>query len=123
MSLVLVVEDDPAIALSLRVILGRADLEVHQVSDGEAALVAFGEVAPDVVVLDVGLPSLDGWEVLARLRETSNVPVLMLSGYGQEADRDRGLGAGADDYMVKPFAGAELVGRVEALLRQRPGAR
>src|SRR4030095_11500010 len=71
-----------------------------------------------LVILDIGLPGMDGWQVLERLRDVSDVPVLLLTAHGQESDKVRGLRGGADDYLTKPFANAELLARVEALLRR-----
>lgn len=116
MGSLLLVEDDSATAEVLRVLLTAAGHEVTRAGDGRAALRAAYQRRPDLVVLDVGLPLLDGWAVLERLRELSDVPVLMLTGHG--AGAVRGLRAGADDYLAKPFAHDELVARVEALLRR-----
>jgi DNA-binding response OmpR family regulator len=118
MSVVLVVEDDPDTAELLRLVLTRAGHDVTQADDGRAGLRAAYHRRPDLVVLDVGLPELDGWAVLERLREVTDVPVLMLTGHDQAAEKVRGLRAGADDYLTKPFARAELLARIEALLRR-----
>ena len=83
---------------------------------------ALYECAPALILLDVGLPDLDGWKTLERIRDVSDVPVLMLTGHGDELERVRGLMAGADDYLVKPFGRQELVARVAALLRRSPPA-
>ena len=115
---VLVVEDDAVAALIIRTVLGRAGLAVEMVSDGRRAVRVFHGLHPDVVVLDVGLPELDGWQVLARVREVSNVPVLMLTAHDLESEKVRGLREGADDYLTKPFGNGELVARVQALLRR-----
>ena len=82
-------------------------------SDGHAALREFHRLRPDVVVLDVGLPELDGWQVLERIRVMSETPLLMLTALGTERDKIRGLDGGADDYLVKPFGTGELVSRVQ----------
>ena len=118
MTRVLVVEDDRDIALALRVLLRGAGYEIDEAGDGRSAMRAFHAGRPDLVVLDVGLPELDGWQVLERIRDQSDIPVLMLSAHGQEADKVRGLRGGADDYLTKPFGNAELVARVQALLRR-----
>jgi DNA-binding response OmpR family regulator len=115
---VLVIEDDADISLGVRTVLGRSGFEVSSASDGREGLRAFHSDRPDIVVLDVGLPQMDGWTVLDRIREMSEVPVLMLTAHGQESDKVRGLRAGADDYLTKPFGNAEFVARVQALLRR-----
>ncbi len=119
---VLVIEDDDDIALALSTLLGRAGYDVVTVADGLEGLRSFHVVAPDVVILDVGLPTLDGWTVLGRIRELSNAPVLMLTALGDEVDKVRGLRGGADDYVAKPFGNQELLARIEALLRRRGAA-
>lgn len=118
---VLVIEDDRDIALGIRTVLTRNGFDVANSDDGKEGLRAFHAKRPDLVILDVGLPSLDGWSVLERIRDLSDVPVLMLTAHGREADKVRGLQTGADDYLTKPFGNGELAARVEALLR-RPRA-
>jgi DNA-binding response OmpR family regulator len=121
---VLVIEDDQDISLGIRTVLGRHGLEVDSSSDGKQGLRAFHTARPepfDLVVLDIGLPSMDGWAVLERIRDLSDVPVLILTAHGQEGEKVRGLHGGADDYLTKPFGNRELAARVEALLR-RPRA-
>lgn len=115
---VFVVEDEPEVRKLLRVILSGAGYDVADVPDGESALAVFDRESPDLVVLDIGLPRLGGWAVLAELRATTTVPILVLTGLDSEADRVRGLRSGADDYLGKPFGRHELVARVEALLRR-----
>ena len=122
MSRLLVVEDDPDISLALRLLFTRAGYEVKQATDGRSGLKEAYVEHPDLVVLDVGLPEMDGWQVLERLRDVSDVPVLVLTAHGQEAEKVRGLRGGADDYLTKPFANAELLARVEALLRRSSGS-
>lgn len=119
---VLVIEDDADIALSVRTVLGRSGFDVSAASEGRDGLRLFHSERPDIVILDVGLPEMDGWTVLERIRELSEVPVLMLTSHGQESDKVRGLRAGADDYLTKPFGIAEFVARVQALLRRSAGA-
>jgi DNA-binding response OmpR family regulator len=119
---VLVIEDDADIALSVRTVLGRSGFKVSTAPQGRDGLRLFHSERPDIVILDVGLPEMDGWTVLERIRELSEVPVLMLTSHGREADKVRGLRAGADDYLTKPFSNAEFVARVQALLRRSPGA-
>ena len=118
MTQLLVVEDDKDVSTALGLLLERSGHAVRVVGDGRAALRAVHQLRPDLVVLDVELPGLTGWEVLERIRDISDVPVLMLTARAKEVDRVRGLRGGADDYLTKPFASAELVARVEALLRR-----
>lgn len=115
---VLVIEDDKDIALGIRTVLVRAGYEVTDAADGKQGLRAFHAFRPDLVVLDIGLPELDGWAVLERLRDLSDVPVLILTAHSMEGDKVRGLNGGADDYLTKPFGNSELAARVEALLRR-----
>jgi DNA-binding response OmpR family regulator len=122
MARILVVEDEPDIELALRMLFGRAGYDYLAAGDGRAGLRLVHEQRPDLVVLDIGLPGLDGWAVLERLRDVADVPVLLLTAHGQETDKVRGLRAGADDYLTKPFANNELLARVEALLRRTPPA-
>jgi len=118
---VLVIEDDADIALGIRLVLTRNGFEVSGAGDGREGLRAFYRMRPDLVVLDIGLPALDGWAVLERIRDVSDVPVLILTARGQESEKVRGLHGGADDYLTKPFGNAELAARVATLLR-RPRA-
>ena len=116
---IVVVEDDDEIADLLALYLGRDGYAVERATDGTGALAAVAAHGPALVVLDVGLPGgLDGLEVCRRLRETSAVPVLVLTARGDEADRVRGFALGADDYVTKPFSPRELVARVAAILRR-----
>jgi len=115
---VLVVDDDPAIRDVLRFALARAGFEVIEAADGPLALQRFAGAAPDLVVLDVMLPGLDGIEVCRALRRESAVPILFLSSKEDEVDRVVGLEIGGDDYIGKPFSPRELVARVKALLRR-----
>jgi DNA-binding response OmpR family regulator len=115
---VLVIDDDADIRGLVAELLGRAGLSVEQAEDGRAGLRALHKLPPDLVVLDVSMPNLDGWQTLERIRDLSDVPVLMLTARGDELERVRGLQAGADDYVVKPFGRQELVARVQALLRR-----
>jgi DNA-binding response OmpR family regulator len=114
----LVVDDDSDIRHLVRSLLERAGFEVYEEPDGRAALRSFHQVRPDVVLLDVSMPELDGWQTLERIRDLSDVPVLMLTAKDAEADRVRGLRSGADDYVLKPFSREELIARVEGLLRR-----
>ena len=115
---VLVAEDDADLLALVRELLAGAGYDVSEAADGREAMRAFYETKPDLVILDVGMPALDGWETLERIRELSDVPVLMLSARATDGDKVRGLRSGADDYVTKPFADAELLARVEALLRR-----
>src|SRR5437762_4850862 len=117
---ILVVEDDEAIADVLRRTLRQEGHEVRSAADGVEALALFRSFVPDVVILDLGLPKLDGAEVLRRLRRESDVPILILTARSELDDRVEGLDAGADDYLVKPFERRELLARMRALMRRRP---
>jgi DNA-binding response OmpR family regulator len=123
---VLCIEDDPDIALAVRLVLDRAGLTVIHAANGEDGLRMFQAERPEVVLLDVGLPAMDGWGVLERIREQDDTPVMMLTARGLAADQFHGLHSGADDYLVKPFSNTELTSRVQLLLKQaravRPGA-
>jgi two-component system, OmpR family, response regulator MprA len=117
---VLVVEDDVDIAGVLRRSLDKEGYEVRVAGDGPAALSESGLFEPDAVVLDLGLPRLDGVEVCRRLREDGDVPILILTARDAVDARVEGLDSGADDYLVKPFEREELLARLRALLRRRP---
>ena len=118
---ILVVDDDPDIRGLLRELLDRRGFSVLEASDGQEALREFFDQRPDLVVLDVQMPGLDGWKTLERIRELSDVPVVMLTAKATELEKTRGLRAGADDYVTKPFGRQELLARVEALLRRTGG--
>jgi DNA-binding response OmpR family regulator len=118
MSRVLVVDDEADIRELVGELLQRAGHDVIEATDGESGLKLFYAERPDLVVLDVSMPGLDGWEVLGRIREMSDVPVLMLTARAGELEKVRGLRAGADDYVTKPFARQELLARVDANLRR-----
>jgi DNA-binding response OmpR family regulator len=117
---VLIVEDDEAIADVLRRTLRQEGHEVRSSIDGVDALRAAEEFIPDLVILDLGLPGLDGVEVCRRLRDESDVPILILTARSDLDDRVVGLDSGADDYLVKPFERQELLARMRALMRRRP---
>ncbi|MET0958065.1 MAG: response regulator transcription factor [Solirubrobacterales bacterium] len=117
---VLVVEDDESIADVLRRTLRQEGHEVRSSIDGIEALRAAEEFVPDLVILDLGLPGLDGVEVCRRLRAESDVPILILTARGELDDRVEGLDSGADDYLAKPFERQELLARMRALMRRRP---
>ena len=118
---VLVVDDDADVRALVSTLLGRAGYLVAEASDGRAALKALYGQRPDLVVLDVNMPDLDGWATLERIRELSDVPVVMLSARGEELEKVRALRAGADDYVTKPFGRQELLARVESVLRRTAG--
>src|SRR5881628_1241843 len=120
---VLVIDDDADIRGLVTELLGRAGHQVEGAADGRVGLRAFHKSQPDLVVLDVSMPELDGWATLERIRDLSDVPVLMLTARSDELERVRGLKAGADDYVTKPFGRQELLARVEALLRRSAGPR
>jgi DNA-binding response OmpR family regulator len=115
---ILVVDDDEDIRGLVRTLLERTGAEVKEAATGRDGLREFHAWRPDLVVLDVSMPEMDGWNVLERIRDMSEVPVLMLTARGDELERVRGLQAGADDYLVKPFGKQELVARVQALIRR-----
>jgi DNA-binding response OmpR family regulator len=119
---VLVVEDEPDVRRTLDKVLSLAGFSVLLAADGRAGLRAVHTEKPDALVLDIGLPGLDGWQVLDRVRDLSDLPVLLLTAHGAEAEKVRGLRAGADDYLTKPYGNAELVARVHALLRRSAAA-
>jgi two-component system alkaline phosphatase synthesis response regulator PhoP len=118
MKTVLVVDDEPKIVQLARDYLEHAGFTVASASDGREALASFRARSPDLIVLDLGLPLVDGLDVARAVRKSSNVPIVMLTGRGDEADRVAGLELGADDYVTKPFSPKELVARVRAVLRR-----
>ena len=117
---VLVVDDEPTISEIVSRYLERAGYETRTAADGAAALEAFATTPPDLIVLDLMMPGIDGLEVLRRVREqrANRTAVILLTAKGEESDRITGLRLGADDYVVKPFSPAELVARVDAVLRR-----
>jgi DNA-binding response OmpR family regulator len=118
---ILVVDDDADIRLLLRELLERASFKVEEADSGRAALKALYSSPPALVLLDVSMPELDGYQTLERIRDLSEVPVIMLTARSQELEKVRGLSAGADDYVAKPFGRQELLARVQALLRRSSG--
>ncbi len=118
MKTILVVDDEPRIAQIAGDYLARAGFSVVTAADGPAALKILNERAPDLVVLDLGLPGMDGLDVTREARKRSQVPIIMLTARSDESDRLVGLELGADDYIVKPFSPKELVARVRAVLRR-----
>ena len=115
---ILVVDDDPHIRQLLVYALSKAGLATREAADGEAALAAVAEAAPDLVVLDINMPRMDGLEVCRRLRAAGDLPILFLSSRDDEVDRVVGLELGGDDYVVKPFSPREVVARVSAILKR-----
>ena len=118
MSEVLVVDDDPHIRQLLVFALEKAGLSAREAEDGEAALAQIGKAPPDLVILDINMPKLDGLEVCRRLRAQGELPILFLSSRDDEIDRVLGIELDADDYVVKPFSPREVVARVQAILRR-----
>jgi two-component system KDP operon response regulator KdpE len=118
MSAVLVVDDEPHLVRTLAINLRARDYAVETAGDGRSALQAFHDGAPDLVVLDLGLPDLDGVEVLRRIREVSEVPVIVLSARTDSVDKVEALDLGADDYVTKPFGMDEFLARVRVALRR-----
>jgi DNA-binding response OmpR family regulator len=117
---VLAVDDDEDVRSLVCELLKRAGYRVTEASDGRAALRLLFDERPDLVLLDVSMPELDGWATLARIRELSDVPVVMLSALGAELEKVRALRGGADDYITKPFGRQELLARVASVLRRAP---
>lgn len=115
---ILVVDDDPNIVDLIRLYLEKEMFEVQKAYHGEEALALFYAWTPDLVILDIMMPRLDGWEVCKQIRKVSAVPVIMLSARGETFDKVLGLELGADDYIVKPFDPKEMVARVKAVLRR-----
>jgi DNA-binding response OmpR family regulator len=118
----LVVDDDEDIRTLLRELLERAGYQVDEAPDGRTALRRMFESPPELVILDVTMPGMDGYATLERIRDLSDVPVIMLTARTQELERVRGLTSGADDYVAKPFGRQELLARVQALLRRAGSA-
>lgn len=115
---VLLIDDDTTLLEALSLYLSKSDYQVHTASDGLQGLQQTYEHKPDIIVLDVMMPKLDGWETCRRIREVSSVPVIMLTARGQEMDKVMGLKLGADDYVTKPFSLKELQARIDAVLRR-----
>ena len=118
---ILVVDDDPQLRELVSLALTRAQFQTLTAADGRQALTHAARERPDLVVLDVGLPEMDGFEVCRRLRATSDVPILFLTAQDDEVDRIVGLELGADDYVTKPFSPRELVARIRAILKRSGG--
>jgi two-component system alkaline phosphatase synthesis response regulator PhoP len=119
---ILLVDDEPRIIQIARDYLEHAGMRVVTASDGKSALSAWRSAKPDLIVLDLGLPNLDGLDVTRTIRKESNTPIIMLTARSEESDKLVGLELGADDYIVKPFSPKELVARVRAVLRRAENA-
>jgi two-component system KDP operon response regulator KdpE len=119
----LIIEDDADLVKALEVYFSRAGYKVASAGDGLQGLQTLYNERPDVVILDIALPRMDGWEVCRRIRDLSDVPIIILTARVQEDERVKGLKLGADDYVVKPFSLRELEARLEAVLRRVPEAR
>lgn len=115
---ILIVDDDTNIAELISLYLIKECFDTRMVHDGEDALTAFSEFQPDLILLDLMLPGIDGYQVCREIRKSSNIPIIMLSAKGEVFDKVLGLELGADDYMIKPFDSKELVARVKAVLRR-----
>lgn len=115
---ILVVDDDPNICELLRLYLEKEGYEVVQAGDGKKALAEFEKENPDLILLDIMLPELDGWQVCREIRKKSQCPIIMLTAKGEVFDKVLGLELGADDYVVKPFEAKEVVARIKAVLRR-----
>ncbi|MDR2909556.1 MAG: response regulator transcription factor [Oscillospiraceae bacterium] len=115
---VMVADDDKNIVELLRLYLEKEEYAVITAHDGEEAILKFGPEAPDIVLLDIMMPKLDGWQVLREIRKKSNCPIIMLTAKGETFDKVLGLELGADDYVVKPFDSKEIVARIKAVLRR-----
>ncbi len=115
---ILIVDDDPRLRDLVRLALERADYSVITAADGRLALIHAAREAPDLIILDVGMPEMDGFECCRRIRATSDVPILFLTARDDEVDRIVGFEMGADDYVTKPFSPRELVARVRTILKR-----
>lgn len=119
MAKVLVVDDEPNIVLSLEFLMEQAGFEVVTAEDGEQALARVDDSQPDLLLLDISLPGISGFDVLERLRSeaaTAQLPIIMLTAHGRDVEREKGMALGADDYITKPFSTQSLVEKVKALL-------
>src|SRR4051812_7164394 len=119
MAQVLVVDDAERIRGGIRTLLERAGHDVLEAADGRSGLRLLYEYKPDVVLLDVSMPDMDGWQALERIREVTDVPILMVTARDAPPERVRGLRGGADDYVLKPFEPEELLARIEVALRHK----
>jgi two-component system KDP operon response regulator KdpE len=115
---ILVIDDEPALCRLLKDTLGHAGYQIYTAATGPEGLQQFSAHQPDLVILDIMMPDMDGWEVCRRIRRHSDVPVIMLTALSEETEIIRGLGCGADDYVTKPFSSSVLLARTEAVLRR-----
>lgn len=120
---IMIVDDDPNIGQLIKLYLDKEGFETEHYINGLESLEAFKLNPPDLIILDIMLPGLDGWEVCKRVRKDSNIPIIMLTAKGETFDKVLGLELGADDYIVKPFDPKELVARVKAVLRRASGTK
>lgn len=116
----LVIEDDIAFSDALRLILTKSGFQVHVAHNANVGLQKAFALNPDAIILDIMLPDLDGWQICSRLKETSNIPIIMLTAFGSEENVIKGLNLGADGYIIKPVTAQELVARITAILRRVP---
>ncbi len=116
---VLMIDDDPEVAETLRTLLRGQNFEIQAVFEGEAGITACKESLPDVVILDLLMPEMDGWQVCERIRAFSDVPILILSALGSPGSVAKALDAGADDYLIKPVHASLLASRLRTLVRRR----
>ncbi len=116
---ILIVDDEPKIIEVLKLYLEREEFQVSSAANGKQAIERAASYKPDLIILDLNLPDMDGLEVCRNIRKQSNVPIIMLTGRGEEVDKIVGLEIGADDYVTKPFSGREIVARVRAVLRRQ----
>ncbi len=122
MPTILIIDDDPDLCVLVGTILVKAGYEVESAFDGQSGLDRAAKIRPDLVLLDIMMPEMSGWDVAKELRQVSTAPIIFLSARGAEKDVVRGLQLGADDYVSKPFRHHELVARIEAVLRRAPTA-
>lgn len=121
MARVLVVDDEPNILISLEFLMQQGGFEVMTAEDGEQALAHVQQGKPDLILLDISLPGISGFDVLEQLRQapdTATLPIIMLTAHGREVEREKGMALGADDYITKPFSTQSLVEKVNALLQE-----
>lgn len=118
---ILVIEDESSIRLFLKVAIETEQYEFLMSVDGESGLIKINESSPDVIIVDIGLPGIDGFEVIRRIREKSSVPIIVLTVHDLESEKVRALDLGADDYLTKPFSVPELMARLRACLRRKTG--
>lgn len=116
---VLMIDDDPDVAVTLRTLLRGQDFDIQAVFEGEAGVTMCRETSPDIVILDLLMPGMDGWQVCEQIRSFSDVPILILSALGSPGSVAKALDAGADDYLIKPVHASLLASRLRTLVRRR----